>query len=104
MSPDTLAALLRGRSVTWDRVGCDPIALLGACRDEEVSGLIYYHLRDTPQFASWPPVVRTALGDASRAAVARGLLGQQERRRGRARRGGRGAGPPWRGSCWCSRS
>ena len=81
MNPDTLAALLRRGPMTWDRVGCDPDTLLGACRDEEVSGLIYYHLRDTPQFASWPPVVRTALGDASRAAVARELLVQQELRR-----------------------
>ena len=81
MSLDTLAALLGRGPMTWDQVECDPNTFLDACHDEEVSGLIYHRLRDTPAFASWPRSVRDALGDASRAAVARELLVQREIRR-----------------------
>jgi hypothetical protein len=78
MNLDTLAALFGPGPMTWDRVALDPGALLDACRDQEVSGLIYHHVRDTPAFASWPRVVRDALADASRAAAARELLVQRE--------------------------
>src|SRR3990172_8775630 len=78
---DTLAALLRRASMTWDRVACEPHTFLDACREEEVSGLLYHHLRGAPAFATWPRTVRETLADASRAAVARELLVQREVRR-----------------------
>ncbi len=78
MSRDTLATLLRGKPLAWDRVGCDPSAFLEACRTEETWGLVYHRMRETPEFSSWPAVVREALEGASRTAVARELLVQRE--------------------------
>jgi len=93
MMLDTLAALLKRAPMTWDRLACEPNAFLDACRDEEVSGLVYHHLRDAPAFATWPRVVRDALGDASRAAVARELVVQREIRRVVDALGARGISP-----------
>lgn len=89
----TLTALLRGEPLTWDRVGCAPNAFLEACRAEDALGLIHHHLRETPEFASWPASVREALTEASRAAVARDLLVQRELTRVLDTLGARGVHP-----------
>ncbi|MBI2536922.1 MAG: nucleotidyltransferase family protein [Gemmatimonadetes bacterium] len=93
MSRDALAAILRGQPLTWDRVGCDPPAFLEICRAEDISPLIYRHLRDTPELASWPDEVRDALEHESRAAVTQELLIQRELTRVLDALGARGVHP-----------
>jgi len=78
MIRDTLAQLLRGRPLTWDRLGCHPSFFLAVCEEEGASGLIHHQLRHTAEFAAWPAQVRRALEQASRADAARELLVRRE--------------------------
>lgn len=75
---DALAAVLRDAAPAWDRPGWDPQAILEACRAEEISALLYHHLRNAGRWASWPGALRRALEQDAHAAAARELLIQRE--------------------------
>lgn len=78
MNPQTVAGLLAGDPVAWDRAGRDTSALLETCRREEISGLICHRLRDRPASGAWPAALREELEATSRGDAARELLIQRE--------------------------
>jgi hypothetical protein len=80
-APQTLAALVLGAPAEWGQLASEPEAFLAACREEDLSGLIYYGQRHRAEFATWPEQVRAGLAGDVRAARARELLVRRELQR-----------------------
>ena len=72
-----LAALLRGERIAWADLGTEPGALLTACVEEDLTGLVHRQLARHPP-ADWPRSVVTELERAARGDAAREALGRRE--------------------------
>jgi hypothetical protein len=75
---DSLAALLRGESLPWTRLGTTVDEFLDACTAHGVTGLLYERVRRAPWWVTWPAQVDEALANERRAATARELLCARE--------------------------
>lgn len=71
---DHLIALIRGEDLPWARLSVEPAAFVDACREHDLTGLIYQRMKEGGCGADWPQAVIEALAHAARADAAAELL------------------------------
>ena len=72
------AKLLRGEAIPWGAFGMAPEDFLHACRERELTGLIYERLRTRPEDCDWPQHICEALAREARGQTAQELLRRKE--------------------------
>ncbi len=73
-----LDAVLRGEDVRWDSLATTTAALLEACAEREISGLVHQRLTERQQLRDWPDAVRRELARVAHAAAAAALVRGRE--------------------------
>lgn len=69
--------MLRSSDATWP-LGLTTDQLLGACRAEEITALVYHRVGGQPAFRYWPANLQDALAGDAHAAAAAELVARQE--------------------------
>jgi hypothetical protein len=75
---DALAAVIRGREVTWDAMGVHPPRLLEICAEEGVTALVYRSARSLPSGCQWPAAVVEELARRAHAEAAAEIVRGEE--------------------------
>ena len=74
---DGLAAVLRGERVSWRALAVGPAALLAACAEEDLTGLVQHQVASWPA-VDWPPDICAELTREARAGAVREALRRRE--------------------------